>query len=69
MTPRFTWGRPTLWLASVYGLMFCSEAWLRLRGRWLRTQHLKSLTGAEWGMATQLEEPKYTVIRRTMLLS
>ena len=29
-----TWGRPTLWLASVYGLMFCSEAWLRLRGRW-----------------------------------
>ena len=28
-----TWGRPTLWLASVYGLMFCSEAWLRLRGR------------------------------------
>ena len=28
------WGRPTLWLASVYGLMFCSEAWLRLRGRW-----------------------------------
>ncbi len=29
-----TWGRPTLWLTSVYGLMFCSEAWLRLRGRW-----------------------------------
>lgn len=29
-----TWGRPTLWLASVHGLMFCSEAWLRLRGRW-----------------------------------
>ena len=28
-----TWGRPTLWLASIYGLMFCSEAWLRLRGR------------------------------------
>ena len=29
-----TWGRPTLWLTSIYGLMFCSEAWLRLRGRW-----------------------------------
>ena len=28
------WGRPTLWLASIYGLLFCSEAWLRLRGRW-----------------------------------
>jgi len=28
-----TWGRPTLWLASIYGLMFCSESWLRLRGR------------------------------------
>jgi hypothetical protein len=28
-----TWGRPTLWLASIYGLMFCSEAWLRIRGR------------------------------------
>jgi len=33
-----TWGRPTLWLASVYGLMFCSEAWLRLRGR-LPSEH------------------------------
>jgi len=29
-----SWGRPTLWLASIYGLLFCSEAWLRLRGRW-----------------------------------
>ena len=28
-----TWGRPTLWLASIYGLIFCSESWLRLRGR------------------------------------
>ena len=27
------WGRPTLWLASMYGLMFVSEAWLRMRGR------------------------------------
>ena len=25
--------RPTLWLASVYALMFCSEGWLRVRGR------------------------------------
>ena len=27
------WGRPTLWLASLYALMFGSETWLRLRGR------------------------------------
>ena len=27
-------GRPTLWLASIYALMFLSESWLRLRGRW-----------------------------------
>ena len=27
------WGRPTLWLASMYGLMFISEIWLRIRGR------------------------------------
>ncbi|MFL2985335.1 MAG: hypothetical protein ACJZ5B_07625 [Candidatus Poseidoniaceae archaeon] len=27
------WGRPTLWLASMYGLMFVSEVWLRMRGR------------------------------------
>ena len=26
-------GRPTLWLASLYALMFGSETWLRLRGR------------------------------------
>ena len=29
-----TSGRPTLWLASIYALMFMSESWLRLRGRW-----------------------------------
>jgi hypothetical protein len=29
-----TSGRPTLWLASIYALMFLSESWLRLRGRW-----------------------------------
>ena len=28
-----SWGRPTLWLASMYGLMFISEIWLRVRGR------------------------------------
>ena len=28
-----SWGRPTLWLASMYGLMFFSEIWLRIRGR------------------------------------
>ena len=28
-----SWGRPTLWLASMYGLMFISEIWLRIRGR------------------------------------
>lgn len=27
------WGRPTLWLASLYALMFGSETWLRMRGR------------------------------------
>ena len=27
------WSRPTLWLASMYGLMFGSETWLRMRGR------------------------------------
>jgi hypothetical protein len=27
------WSRPTLWLASLYALMFGSETWLRLRGR------------------------------------
>jgi|TARA_B110000459_G_scaffold203232_1_gene258883 hypothetical protein len=27
------WGRPTLWLAAVYALMFGSESWLRMRGR------------------------------------
>jgi hypothetical protein len=25
--------RPTLWIASLYALMFGSETWLRLRGR------------------------------------
>ncbi|DAC54390.1 MAG TPA: DUF853 family protein [Candidatus Poseidoniales archaeon] len=27
------WGRPTLWLASLYGLIVVSELWLRMRGR------------------------------------
>ena len=27
------WGRPTLWLASLYGLIVISELWLRMRGR------------------------------------
>ncbi|MDA0715381.1 MAG: ATP-binding protein [archaeon] len=27
-------GRPTLWIASIYALIFLSESWLRLRGRW-----------------------------------
>jgi hypothetical protein len=27
------WGRPTLWLAAMYALMFSSETWLRMRGR------------------------------------
>jgi hypothetical protein len=27
------WGRPTLWLAAMYALMFGSESWLRMRGR------------------------------------
>jgi hypothetical protein len=27
------WSRPTLWLASMYALMFGSESWLRMRGR------------------------------------
>jgi hypothetical protein len=27
------WGRPTLWLASLYGLIVVSELWLRVRGR------------------------------------
>jgi hypothetical protein len=27
------WGRPTLWITSMYGLMFVSEVWLRMRGR------------------------------------
>jgi hypothetical protein len=27
------WSRPTLWLASLYALVFVSETWLRLRGR------------------------------------
>jgi hypothetical protein len=25
--------RPTLWIASLYALMFGSETWLRIRGR------------------------------------
>ena len=25
--------RPTLWIASIYALLFSSETWLRLRGR------------------------------------
>ena len=33
-------GRPTLWLASIYALMFLSESWLRLRGRWPSEQPL-----------------------------
>ena len=28
-----SWGRPTLWLASLYGLIVISELWLRMRGR------------------------------------
>ena len=28
-----TWGRPTLWLTSLYGLIVVSELWLRIRGR------------------------------------
>ncbi len=28
-----SWGRPTLWLASMYGLIVISELWLRMRGR------------------------------------
>ena len=28
-----TWSRPTLWIASLYVLMFGSETWLRLRGQ------------------------------------
>jgi len=27
------WSRPTLWLASMYALMFGSETWLRMRGK------------------------------------
>ena len=27
------WGRPTLWLAAMYALMFGSESWLRMRGK------------------------------------
>jgi len=27
------WSHPTLWLASYYALSFCSESWLRMRGR------------------------------------
>ena len=32
-----TWGRPTLWLASVYGLMFCAK--LAAPARTLAKQH------------------------------
>ena len=28
-----SWSRPTLWLASMYALMFGSETWLRMRGK------------------------------------
>ena len=31
--PDGYWGRPTLWLASLYALTFGAETWLRLRGR------------------------------------
>lgn len=31
--PSGNWARPTLWLASLYGLTFGAETWLRLRGR------------------------------------
>ena len=31
--PSGNWARPTLWLASLYGLTFGAETWLRMRGR------------------------------------